>query len=77
MSKLFSQSFNQKQKTGKRYAVTADKEIWTTLANRTAFYIRDTDYDFVESLVYFRLASDFYRNYYDELHINEKGFNVR
>jgi hypothetical protein len=77
MNKLFNASFRQPKVGGKKYVLTADKPIYDTIANRLAYYIRDTDYEFVESARFFRIATRFHKDYYDEININERGFNTR
>jgi len=59
------------------YTLVETEPIWATLADRMMFYLRDTGFDFVETMKYFKLVTKFRADFWKEIPPNGKAFQVR
>jgi hypothetical protein len=60
-----------------KWLILPDDEIWSKLNDRFSMYVKDSSYDFVESMPYFNLCTRFHENFYKEIPDKEKGLEVR
>ena len=60
-----------------KWLIPAEDEIWSKINDRLQMYVKDANYDFVESMPYFNQCTRFHENFYKEIVPELKGFEVR
>lgn len=49
------------------YTLPQEHAIWIKMGERLMYYLRDMNYDFVNGMKYFKMASKFYNDFYKEI----------